>query len=304
MKESHNRKAAQPDSIRNYLQQISRYPLLTPEQEITLSRQVQRMLELDGLDRELTPDERRERMRGERARTQMINCNLRLVVHIAKKYARRCKFMTLDDLVQEGANGLSTAVRKYDYSRGYKFSTYSYWWVRQSMARAISNQERCIRLPVHMEEQVAKLRGLIVDYQSTHNRRPPLSWLAEQMGATPEHVELVLRMDQHPTSIDRPIADELNLVDILPAPVEHEPQVHEEWEVVEALLKQLTDHEQEIIRLRYGYGPSNGAPMTLQAIANIHGVSRERIRQIVSRAEGRLRALAANRPAVRELVMA
>jgi len=303
MKEAHNR-TTQTDSFRTYLTQIGRYPLLTPEQEITLSRQVLRMVELDELERPLTAEERREHMRGQRARTQMINSNLRLVVYVAKRFSRRCRFMTLDDLVEEGSIGLSNAVKKFDYSRGYKFSTYSYWWIRQSIARAVHNQERCIRLPVHMEEKVGRMRALIAEYSLMHNRRPSLSWLAEQMQTTTKYVEMALQSDQYPASLDQPLTDDMNLIDVLAAPEEHQPQVHEEWEAAEALLKHLTPREQEIIRLRYGYGGSDGGPMTLQAIATRYGVSRERIRQVLAQAEGRLRVLAAQRPAVREMVTA
>lgn len=304
MKETHKRSAPQADSFRHYLHQISRYPLLSPDEEITLSRRVQRMMELQAEERPLTTAERREVFLGQRAREQMINSNLRLVVFVAKRYATRCKFLALDDLVSAGAVGLNRAVQKFDHTRGYKFSTYAFQWIRQSITRTIYDQERAIRLPVHAEEALSRVRAVLGEYHREHHRYPSVAWLSEQTGILPDTIARLLRMDQYPNSTDRIIEGDLRLIDVLQAPEETEPVMRESMAMLHELLQDLTPRERDVIHLRYGFGDLEGRPMTLQGIATRHGVSRERIRQVVIEAERKLRVMAHMRPEVRELVTA
>ena len=166
------------DSLTTYLEQIGRWPLLTASQEIELNRRVRRMVELEKSGRKLTKAERRQIHSGRRAERQMIHCNLRLVVSVARKYAQRCKFLTIDDMISEGSAVLSTAARKFDGSRGYKFSTYAYWWIRQAMSRAVHNQERIIRLPVHQEDKLYTAKRLVEQHLKEHSRMPTAEWIA------------------------------------------------------------------------------------------------------------------------------
>ena len=250
------------DSVRMYLKEIGKIPLLNAEQERDLAQKMQ-----DG-DRE--------------AKNTLVESNLRLVVSIAKKYMNRG--LSLLDLIQEGNIGLIKAVDKFDYSKGFKFSTYATWWIRQAITRAIADQARTIRIPVHMVETINKLtrvqRQLIQDL----GREPTIDELAEKMNMPVDKIRDIQRISQDPVSIDKPVGEEedSHLVDFIPS----DEYVSPDDEVSRELLKEdlikvldlLTEREAKVIRLRFGL--DDDKQRTLEEVGRSLGVTRERIRQI------------------------
>ena len=276
------------DAMRDYLEAISRYPLLTTQQEIQLARKIAQYMELRD-NPSPTPAEQRLIKAGLKARATMVNCNLRLVVHIAKRYTGRIKSMDMLDLCQEGNIGLQRAAEKFDASRGYKFSTYAYWWIRQSLKRAIDSKERMIKIPIHMIDRIFKALQVEIEYMKEHGRKPSKTELAKVMGLTIEQLLALVDCNSAHISLDELVTDDGNsLLDLIASPeVDIDYDLDYSKEHVQLALSYLTDMEQDLINKRYNQD------LTFTAIAKEHNVSRERIRQRTTRTHRRLRQLMA-----------
>lgn len=274
------------DAMRDYLEAISRYPLLTTQQEIQLARKIAQYMELRD-NTTPTPAEQRLIKAGLKARATMVNCNLRLVVHIAKRYTGRIKSMDMLDLCQEGNIGLQRAAEKFDASRGYKFSTYAYWWIRQSLKRAIDSKERMIKIPIHMIDRTFKALQIETEYMKEHGRKPSKTELAQVMGLTIEQLLALVDCNSVHISLDELITDDGNsLLDLIASPeVDIDFDLDRSKEHVQLALSYLTDMEQDMINKRYN------EDLTLTAIAKEHNVCRERIRQKITRTHRRLKQL-------------
>ncbi|MBU6330141.1 MAG: sigma-70 family RNA polymerase sigma factor [Acidobacteria bacterium] len=279
------------DPVRMYLREIGRVPLLTAQEERELSALIQRgiaaaaRLDDESLDQD-PPEERarlrREVRRGEAARTELTQANLRLVVSIAKRYATSS--MPLLDLVQEGNLGLMRAVEKFDGEKGFKFSTYATWWIRQAITRAVADQSRTIRIPVHMVEAMNKLLRIRIDLTQRLEREPTLDELAAAADLPLERVEELLRIAVDPLSLDMPMGEESDASlgdrvqdDSADSPAEVAETVMLHQAVAEALAD-LAPREQELLRMRFGL--DDGRPRTLEEVARSFNVTRERVRQI------------------------
>jgi RNA polymerase primary sigma factor len=276
------------DAMRDYLDAISRYPLLSTQQEIQLARKIAQYMELRD-NPSPTPAEQRLIKAGLKARATMVNCNLRLVVHIAKRYTGRIKSMDMLDLCQEGNIGLQRAAEKFDASRGYKFSTYAYWWIRQSLKRAIDSKERMIKIPIHMIDRIFKALQVEIEYMKEHGRKPSKTELAKVMGLTIEQLLALVDCNSAHISLDELVTDDGNsLLDLIASPeVDIDYDLDHSKEHVQLALSYLTDMEQDLINKRYNQD------LTFTAIAKEHNVSRERIRQRTTRTHRRLRQLMA-----------
>lgn len=282
-----------------YLNEIARYPLMTAAEEIRLARLVQQMMQLKKKDEPLTPDEQRIVKRGERAKKRFVEANLRLVVYIAKKYASRQPVsMDILDLIQEGAVGLMRAVDMFDPNRGYKFSTYAYWWCRQSMTRALHVQERMIRRPHTVIEIAGKLPKAVTEETQRLGRAPKPSELAAKLNVKESEILLLMErgrsmisLDTSPTGID-----DKTILEIIPDPnstykaeLEDAMDFELQCPLLELGLSSLTDNERLFVEMRYGL---NGhAPHTYESIAKAANppVSRERIRQVLDKSIRKLR---------------
>jgi RNA polymerase sigma factor (sigma-70 family) len=274
------------DAMRDYLEAISRYPLLTTQQEIQLARKIAQYMELRD-NTSPTLAEQRLIKAGLKARATMVNCNLRLVVHIAKRYTGRIKSMDMLDLCQEGNIGLQRAAEKFDASRGYKFSTYAYWWIRQSLKRAIDSKERMIKIPIHIIDRTFKALQIETEYMKEHGRKPSKTELAQVMGLTIEQLLALVDCNSAHISLDELITDDGNsLLDLIASPeVDIDFDLDRSKEHVQLALSYLTDMEQDIINKRYN------EDLTFTAIAKEHNVCRERIRQKITRTHRRLKQL-------------
>ena len=257
------------DPVRMYLKEIGKVPLLTAEEEIELSKQMEMGGEI-----------------GKKAQQRLAEANLRLVVSIAKRYVGRG--MLFLDLIQEGNLGLIKAVEKYDYRKGFKFSTYATWWIRQAITRAIADQARTIRIPVHMVETINKLTRVQRQLVQDLGREPTTEELAEAMGMEVAKIREIQKISQDPISIDKPVGEEedSHLVDFisndeLAAPEEEVARILLKEDLIQAL-NGLTDRERRVIELRFGL--KDGVPMTLEQVGKKLGVTRERIRQIEAKA--------------------
>ena len=282
------------DTTREYLQSIGRYPLLTATQEIQLSRKVQKYMELRQLDGERTPEEKRQIKAGIKARDAIVNCNLRLVVHIAKRYTGRLKSsnMELMDLVQEGSFGLQRAAELFDAARGYKFSTYAYWWIRQSLQRAIDTKERLIRVPQQVIDRAYKALRMESEFMQTNGRKPTKTELAALMGITLDQLMALLDCNAVHQSLDVLITDDGNpLLDLIASPTEELYESDYDKEHLQLAMFYLSDKEQDLINKRYGLGPDEPEPLVLSLIAAQHNVSRERVRQKIDTACRKLRLM-------------
>ena len=255
-------KSPSSDPVRMYFSEMGKVSLLTAEQEVSLARRIER--------------------RDMEAKRQLIEANLRLVVSIAKRHTGRG--LPLPDLIQEGNLGLIRAVEKFDYKRGFKFSTYATWWIRQAITRALADQARTIRIPVHMVENINKLIRVQRQLLQDIGREPTPDEIAAEMGMTPEKVREMLKISQEPTSLHTPIGDEGDtmLGDFIedkeaPSPVEEVDGIVQREEL-ERVLDLLTQRERKVIELRYGL--ADGHPRTLEEVGVEFGVTRERIRQI------------------------
>jgi RNA polymerase primary sigma factor len=301
--ETQRRRSSDPVSW--YLATIGRIPLLTPAEEIELGNQVQAMMALteDGSrefeDGELTTAQRRLLRIGRRAKERMMKANLRLVVSVAKKY--QGKGLELLDLIQEGSLGLERAVEKFDPTRGYKFSTYAFWWIRQSMTRAIACQSRTIRLPVHLSERLTTIRKVSLDLAHKLGAMPSRLEIAEAMDIPLDELDSLLRQALTTSSLDAPVNGEEGrsfLGDLiadssLDEPLEIvEQRIHHEQ--LGRWLSHLSEQEQHVLRMRFGL--EGNERHTLAEIGRLMEVSRERVRQVELKALRKLRNLTRRLP--------
>ena len=285
------------DSVRLYLQEIGETSLLTMEQEVWLSKRMERGLDAAQklCSTELRQSDRLELLAdkedGDRARDHLIQANLRLVVSVAKKYVGRG--LSFLDLIQEGNIGLMKATDKFDYKRGFKFSTYATWWIRQAITRAISDQSRTIRLPVHVGETINRVKKTSHRLQQILEREPSKEELARALDLPEEKVRQVLDVSRHPISLEAPVGAEGDAFlgdfiedDKIPTPMELASQHLLKSQIGEALDK-LSDRERKIILLRFGL--EDGRFRTLEEVGREFGITRERIRQIEAKALRKLR---------------
>jgi RNA polymerase sigma factor (sigma-70 family) len=294
--------AEERDLVGVYLHEISKTPLLDAAQEVILAKAVEAGLYAEHLletgrhaDGGATAAElERLVIEGERAKDQFIRANLRLVVSIARRYVR--SGMPMLDLIQEGNTGLVRAVEKFDYVRGYKFSTYATWWIRQAISRAIAQQERTVRLPVHLVEDVNRMRSVARQLTREQGNDPEPEQLAAALGVPVERVNELKRWSQDTVSLDTPVGDDgdTNLGDLVadsdaPSP-EDVVLAALERQRIESLLNHLDDRSAGIMRARYGL--EDGREHSLTEVASRFSLSRERIRQLEIQALGRLRELA------------
>ncbi|MCL6647049.1 MAG: sigma-70 family RNA polymerase sigma factor [Chloroflexi bacterium] len=286
--------AGAEEPIAIYLREIDRVPLLKPHEEIELAKAIEageiakrQLAEGVGNREELEEIIRR----GEAARRHLTEANLRLVVSVAKRYLGRG--LPLLDLIQEGNLGLQRAVEKFDYRRGFRFSTYATWWIRQSVSRAVADQARTIRIPVHMIEQIGQYYRTAHALHQDLGRDPTVDEVAEAMGSTPDRVENIIRAARQPVSLETPLGDEdeLTLGDLVPDKVSQEPAVvvaeNSLREEIEEVLSELTERQQAVIKLRFGL--VDGRARTLEEIGSELNLSRERVRQIEAEAFNKLR---------------
>ncbi|MEU3302323.1 RNA polymerase sigma factor [Streptomyces sp. NPDC006678] len=286
------------DLFRQYLREIGRIPLLTAVEEVELARRVEAGLFAEAklgntpdLDSQLALDLDKLVVMGRMAKRRLIEANLRLVVSVAKRYVGRG--LTMLDLVQEGNLGLIRAVEKFDYARGYKFSTYATWWIRQAMSRALADQARTIRVPVHVVELINRVVRVQRRMLQERGYEPTAEEVAAQLDLSPERVGEVLRLAQEPVSLHAPVGeeDDVALGDLIEdgdaaSPVESAAFLLLR-EHLEAVLSTLGERERKVVQLRYGL--ADGRPRTLEEIGRIFGVTRERIRQIESKTLSKLR---------------
>jgi RNA polymerase primary sigma factor len=281
-----------------YFRDIARIPLLTAEQEVDLAQKLERGEIAKQRLRDCPPETDDELARLERdieigngARTTLMESNLRLVVSVARRYLGRG--LPFSDLIQEGSLGLSRAVEKFDYRRGFKFSTYAYWWIRQAVTRAIANQSRTIRVPVHMIDQIGHVYSKYQELQQKLGHDPKVEELAEAMDMTVEKVREAFRASANPISLETPVgSDEENtLGDLLSNHSEEAPaDVAERTllsDYLDDALEELTPRERMVLRMRFGI--SDQRPRTLGEIGQVIGVSRERVRQLEAEAIAKLR---------------
>ncbi|WP_246042682.1 MULTISPECIES: RNA polymerase sigma factor [Streptomyces] len=286
------------DLFRQYLREIGRIPLLTAAEEVELARRVEAGLFAEeklagdpGLDLRLALDLDKLVVMGRMAKRRLIESNLRLVVSVAKRYVGRG--LTMLDLVQEGNLGLIRAVEKFDYTRGYKFSTYATWWIRQAMSRALADQARTIRVPVHVVELINRVVRVQRRMLQERGYEPTAEEVAVHLELTPERVVEVLRLAQEPVSLHSPVGeeDDVALGDLIEDGDAASPMESAAFfllrEHLEAVLSTLGERERKVVQLRYGL--ADGRPRTLEEIGRIFGVTRERIRQIESKTLCKLR---------------
>ncbi|ELR96731.1 RNA polymerase sigma factor, RpoD/SigA family [Gloeocapsa sp. PCC 73106] len=298
------------DMVRTYLHEIGRVPLLTPEQEISYGKQVQKMMSLieakEKLNKQLgreankqewaqyvqmDPEElEKTQQKGQRAKRKMIEANLRLVVAIAKKYQKRN--MEFLDLIQEGSLGLERGVEKFDPTKGFKFSTYAYWWIRQAITRAIAQQGRTIRLPIHITEKLNKIKRTQRELSQRLGRNPSPSEIARELELQPAQIREYLSVARQPISLDVRVGDnqDTELSELL-----EDDSVSPDKYITQELLRQdlrmlldeLTPQQQQVISLRFGL--EDGKEMSLAKIGKQLNLSRERVRQLEHQALAHLR---------------
>lgn len=309
---SEYRKTHFDDAVGAFFKEMARYPLLKAEEEVELARRVRFLVEVEELQKRLHKELNNQAGRGELltalgvsdrqlehrlylgrvAKRKMIRSNLRLVVSIAKRYLNRG--LPFLDLIQEGAMGLNRATEKFDPDKGYKFSTYAYWWIRQAITRAIANDSRTIRLPIHVVEKLNKLKKFQRELKQQLQRNPSEAELAHALEVTPEHLRQLLQLRRKSLSLNHRVGKEedTELVDLL----EDEDGQSPEQQMSETMMRQeiwdvlgdvLTPREKDVISLRYGLTTSE--PCTLEEVGCLFNLSRERVRQIQSKAMRKLR---------------
>ena len=300
------------DSVRAYLRDIGRVPLLAHDEEILLGRKVQRMMEIEGTrdtckssdgvkltDKELAAelsidykDLRRELRDGAKAKEKMVTANLRLVVSVAKKYTKRN--MELLDMIQEGTIGLVRGVEKFDPGRGYKFSTYAYWWIRQGITRAIAEKSRAIRLPIHVTENLNKMKKAQRELAQMNGYLPNVFQLSDELGLTVEEIKDLMCKARQPTSLQIKVGENRDtaLIDLL----EDESQLPEMLleksfikEDIRDLIRDLPEMQAAVISMRYGIGDEMFEPMSMTAIGQVLNMSRDRVRTLEMKALRSLR---------------
>ena len=286
------------DPVRMYLKEIGKVELLTAEEEVNLAKLIEygkyakQQVESGNYKDEKEKQDYLDAVeRGEMAKQRLIEANLRLVVSIAKRHVGRG--MLFLDLIQEGNMGLMKAVDKFDYTKGFKFSTYATWWIRQAITRAIADQARTIRIPVHMVETINKLVRCQRQLMQELGREPSPEEIAAKMETTPEKVREIIKISQEPISLESPVGeeDDSNLGDFIPDTDAISPDEYASNELLKDelrnVLETLTDREERVLRLRYGL--DDGRMRTLEEVGKEFGVTRERIRQIENKAINKLR---------------
>ena len=289
------------DSVRAYLRDIGRIPLLEHDEEILLARQVQRLMELEAQQEELelnveqlaeawdlpVKQIKREIRDGKKAKDKMVTANLRLVVSVAKKYTKRN--MELLDIIQEGTIGLVRGVEKFDPGRGYKFSTYAYWWIRQGITRAIAEKSRAIRLPIHVTENLNKLKKAQRELSQLNGAMPDVFQLADYLELTVDEIKDLMCKARQPTSLEVKIGEnrDTSLMDLL----EDETQLPDTLlerqcikEDIRELIKDLPEMQAAVIAMRYGIGEEILEPMSMTAIGQVLNMSRDRVRTLEHKA--------------------
>ena len=302
------------DSVRSYLRDIGRIPLLEHDEEILLGRQVQRMMVLKEMRKELELDEdgladamditlkqiKKEMRDGERAKDKMVTANLRLVVSVAKKYTKRN--MELLDIIQEGTIGLVRGVEKFDPGRGYKFSTYAYWWIRQGITRAIAEKSRAIRLPIHITENLNKLKKAQRELSQINGQMPSVFDLAAYMNLTVDDIKDLMCKARQPTSLEIKIGENRDtaLIDLLEDETQLPELILERQyikEDIRELIADLPEMQAAVVAMRYGIGEEMLEPMSMTAIGQVLNMSRDRVRTLEHKA---LRALRSNSDEINE----
>ena len=298
--------AASGDSVRAYLRDIGRVSLLEHDEEILLGRQVQRLMEIEEQKKELQLDNqgladacevsvrqlKREIRDGVKAKEKMVTANLRLVVSVAKKYTKRN--MELLDIIQEGTIGLVRGVEKFDPGRGYKFSTYAYWWIRQGITRAIAEKSRAIRLPIHVTENLNKLKKAQRELSQLNGYMPTVFQLSDKLELTVDEIKDLMCKARQPTSLEIKIGENRDtaLIDLL----EDEAQLPDKLleldcvkEDIRSLIADLPEMQAAVIRMRYGIGEEILEPLSMTAIGQILNMSRDRVRTLENKALKSLR---------------
>ena len=294
------------DNVRAYLRDIGRIPLLEHEEEILLGRKVQRLMELLEMKSELSLDNdglaeamdvpvkdiKKELRDGEKAKEKMVTANLRLVVSVAKKYTKRN--MELLDIIQEGTIGLVRGVEKFDPGRGYKFSTYAYWWIRQGITRAIAEKSRAIRLPIHITENLNRLKKAQRELSQLNGEMPTIRQLSAELDLTEDEIKDLMCKARQPTSLEIKIGENRDtaLIDLL----EDESQLPDLLlsrscikDDIRELIKDLPEMQAAVISMRYGIGEDVLEPMSMTAIGQILNMSRDRVRTLEHKALRTLR---------------
>ena len=294
------------DSVRAYLRDIGRIPLLEHDEEILLGRTVQRMMTLEEMKKELELDNqgladamdvslkqvKRELREGAKAKDKMVTANLRLVVSVAKKYTKRN--MELLDIIQEGTIGLVRGVEKFDPGRGYKFSTYAYWWIRQGITRAIAEKSRAIRLPIHVTENLNRLKKAQRELSQMNGRMPNVFELSDHLELTVDEIKDLMCKARQPTSLEIKIGENRDtaLIDLL----EDETQLPERLlerayikEDIRSLISELPEMQAAVVSMRYGIGEEILEPMSMTAVGQVLNMSRDRVRTFEQKALKALR---------------
>ena len=296
------------DSVRSYLRDIGRIPLLEHDEEILLGRQVQRLMEIKACEDllgtptkeelanslEITQKELRKQIKdGERAKDKMVTANLRLVVSVAKKYTKRN--MELLDIIQEGTIGLVRGVEKFDPGRGYKFSTYAYWWIRQGITRAIAEKSRAIRLPIHVTENLNKLKKAQRELSQMNGYMPNVFQLSDHLGLTVDEIKDLMCKARQPTSLEIKIGENRDtaLIDLLEDETQLPDTLLEQQyikEDIRELITELPEMQAAVISMRYGIGDEMLEPMSMTAIGQVLNMSRDRVRTLEHKALKGLRS--------------